>query len=112
MVNPSVILLRDTKMEASTVLETTKKKNQIQQWNSCKLSMSIWQTSDEGTNEESQEMLGNIPNIVFEHDNSQLVKEITEEEIAKGVWDMDPHKDLGPDEFSIRFYLSFWVTIK
>jgi hypothetical protein len=57
-------------------------------------------------------MLDNIPNIVSEHDNSQLVREITEEEIAKAVWDMDPDKAPGPDGFSIRFYRSFWVTIK
>jgi hypothetical protein len=67
--------------------------------------------SNEGTNEEAQEMLANIPNIVSEHDNNQLVREITEEEIAKAVWDMDPDKAPGPDGFSIRFYRSFWATM-
>jgi len=57
-------------------------------------------------------MLANIPNIVSEHDNSQLVREITEEEIAKAVWDMDPDKSPGPDGFSIIFYRSLWSTIK
>jgi len=52
-------------------------------------------------------MLANIPRIIFEHDNNQLVKEITKEEIIKVVWDMDPDKVPGPDGFSIRFYRSF-----
>jgi hypothetical protein len=30
-------------------------------------------------------MLANIPSIVFEHENNQLVREITEEEIAKEI---------------------------
>jgi hypothetical protein len=57
-------------------------------------------------------MLNNIPNIVSEHDNNQLFREITEEEIAKAMCDMDPDKAPGPDEFSNRFYRSFWVLIK
>jgi hypothetical protein len=65
------------------------------------------QPNDEGSNEDIQAMLDNIPNIVSEHDNNQLVKEITEEEIVKAVWDMDPDKAPGPDGFSIRFYHSF-----
>jgi hypothetical protein len=57
-------------------------------------------------------MLANIPSIVSEHENNQLVREITEEEIAKAIWDMDPDKAPGPDGFPIRFYRSFWATIK
>jgi hypothetical protein len=55
-------------------------------------------------NEDIKEMIKNIPNIVSENDNSQLVKEIIEEEIDKVVWDMDPDKSPGPDRFSIIFY--------
>jgi hypothetical protein len=57
-------------------------------------------------------MLDRIPNIVSEHDNIQLVREIIEEEIAKVVWDMDANKAPASEEFSIRFYRSFWVFIK
>jgi hypothetical protein len=57
-------------------------------------------------------LLDNIPNLISEHDNTQLVKEITEEEIVKVVWDMDPDKAPGPDGFSIRFYHFFWAIIK
>jgi hypothetical protein len=70
------------------------------------------QPNEEGLNEDIQVMLNNIPNIVSEHDNSQLVKEIIEEEIAKAVWDMDPDKAPGPDGFSIRFYHFYWSIIK
>jgi hypothetical protein len=57
-------------------------------------------------------MLANIPSIVSEHENNQLVRDITEEEITKPVWDMDPDKSPGPDRFSNRFYRSFWDIIK
>jgi hypothetical protein len=57
-------------------------------------------------------MLANIPSIVSKHENNQLTKDITEEEITKPVWDMDPDKALGPDRFSNRFYRSFWDIIK
>jgi hypothetical protein len=57
-------------------------------------------------------MLANIPNIVSEHENNQLVQDITEEEIIKAVWSLDPDKAPGPDGFPIRFYRSFWDIIK
>jgi hypothetical protein len=57
-------------------------------------------------------MLANIPSVVSEHENNQLVKDITEEEIAKAVWSLDPDKAPGPDGFPIRFYRSFWDIIK
>jgi hypothetical protein len=57
-------------------------------------------------------MLNNIPNIVLEHNNNQLVKHITEEEIAKVVWDMDPDEAPDLDGFSIRFYHFYLSIIK
>jgi len=57
------------------------------------------QPSNEGMNEEVLDMLANIPSVVFEHENNQLVREITEEAP-------------GPNGFPIRFYRSFWATIK
>jgi len=41
------------------------------------------QPSSEGTNVEAQYMLANIPSIVSMHENNQLIREITEEEISK-----------------------------
>ena len=57
-------------------------------------------------------MLSNIPSIVSEHENNQLVKDITEEEIIKEVWSLEPDKGPGPDGFPIIFYHSFWDIIK
>jgi len=49
-------------------------------------------------------MIANIPSVVSEHENNQLVKDIIEEEIAKAVWSLDPDKSPGPDGFLISFY--------
>jgi hypothetical protein len=57
--------------------------------------------------EDTQAMLDNIPDFISEHDKSQLVKEITGEEIIKAMWEMDPDKALGLDGFPIRFYRHF-----
>jgi hypothetical protein len=62
--------------------------------------------------EDTQALLDNIPDLISEHDNTQLVKEISEEEIIKAVWEMDPDKAPGPDGFPIRFYRHFWAIIK
>jgi hypothetical protein len=70
------------------------------------------QPSSEETNADVLDMLANIPSVVSEHENNQLVKDITEEEIAKAVWSMDPDKAPGPDGFPIIFYRSFWDIIK
>jgi hypothetical protein len=70
------------------------------------------QPIEEATNADVIDMLSNIPSIVSEHENNQLVKDITEEEIIKAVWSLDPDKAPGPDGFPIRFYHSFWDIIK
>jgi hypothetical protein len=70
------------------------------------------QPIEEATNTDVIGMLANIPNIVSEPENNQLVQEILEEEIAKAVWSLDPDKAPGPDGFPIRFYHSFWDIIK
>jgi hypothetical protein len=41
-------------------------------------------------------MLANIPSIVSAHENNQLIREITEEEITKAVQYMHPNKAPGP----------------
>jgi hypothetical protein len=49
------------------------------------------------------EFLTNIPKLVSIDDNEQSVEPITEEEISKIVWSMEPDKAPGPDGFSIHF---------
>lgn len=57
-------------------------------------------------------MLENMQTVIFDSDNSQLTKEISEEEIEHAVWSMEPDKALGSDGFSINFYKQFWELIK
>jgi len=70
------------------------------------------QPNEEGLEEDTQALLDNIPDLICEHENIQLVKEISEEEITNAVWEMDPDKAPGPDDFPIRFYRHFWASIK
>ena len=57
-------------------------------------------------------MLENIPELVSEEENNQLTQDIMEEEISKEISSLDPDKALGPHSFPIRFYQSYWDTIK
>jgi hypothetical protein len=72
-----------------------------------------FQQSGEGDcEEEEQEKLENMQTVIFDSDNSQLTKEISEEEIEHAVWSMEPDKALGPDGFSINFYRQLWEIVK
>jgi hypothetical protein len=57
-------------------------------------------------------MLENMQTFIFDSDNCQLTKEISEEEIEHVVWSMDLDKAPGPDGFSINFYRHLWEIIK
>jgi hypothetical protein len=48
------------------------------------------QPIEEATNADVIDMLSNIPSIVSEHENNQLVKDITEEEIIKASLELGP----------------------
>ena len=72
-----------------------------------------FQQSGEGDcEEEEKEMLENMQIIISDSENSQLTKEISEEEIEHAAWSMEPDKALGSDGFSINFYKQFWELIK
>lgn len=72
-----------------------------------------FQQSGEGDcEEEEKEMLENMQIIISDSENSQLTKEISEEEIEHAVWSMEPDKAPGSDGFSINFYKQFWELIK
>jgi hypothetical protein len=68
------------------------------------------QPSSEGTNADTLDMLANIPSIVSEHENNQLIKDITEEEIAKAVWGMDLTKLLDLMDFQTDFIDPFGTS--
>ena len=52
-------------------------------------------------------MLENIHLIITKEDNFELIKPIEEEEMLKEIWDLEPNKSFGLDEFSISFYITY-----
>ena len=49
---------------------------------------------------------------VTEQDNLELTSPVTENEIYKALFDMDPHKAPGPDGFGASFYQDHWLQVK
>jgi len=45
------------------------------------------------------QLLNNIPSLIFEEDNANILKPISEEEVRTVVFSMGPFKALGPDGF-------------
>eukprot|EP00253_Pinus_taeda_P006538 PITA_06538 len=66
----------------------------------------------EGSEEDVEEFLTNIPQLVSAEDNNILLGPATEEEIANIVWSMEPDKAPGPNGFLIHFYRKCWDLIK
>eukprot|EP00253_Pinus_taeda_P013620 PITA_13620 len=66
----------------------------------------------EGSEEDVEEFLTNIPQLVSAEDNNILLRPAIEAEIADIVWSMEPDKAPGPDGFSIHFYRKCWDLIK
>eukprot|EP00253_Pinus_taeda_P022073 PITA_22073 len=58
------------------------------------------------------DMLQHIPKGISQEMNEKLNQEITEEEIKKTIWTLQPDKSPGPDGFPINFYRDFWYLIK
>jgi hypothetical protein len=56
-------------------------------------------------------MLENIPHLIFEVENEELVKEIEEGEIIKVIWGLAPDKALGPNGFFIHFFRLVGVSL-
>ena len=52
-------------------------------------------------------MLENIPLIIIEYGNFELIKPIEDKEILKFIWDLEPDKAFGLDKFSISFYKTY-----
>ena len=48
--------------------------------------------------------LCNIPCLVSEEENVELMKPFSKQEIIDVIWAMEPDKSPGPDGFSFHFY--------
>eukprot|EP00253_Pinus_taeda_P010428 PITA_10428 len=70
--------------------------------------------TEDGTGDEaiSNDFLSQIPSLVNEENNSNLMKPFTKEEISNVIWDMEPNKASNLKGFSAHFYRSCWTIIK
>ena len=59
----------------------------------------------------TSKFLSNIPCLVSEEENVELMKPFSEEEFIDVIWSMELDKALGPDEFSFHFYQVCWTVI-
>ena len=60
----------------------------------------------------TSEFLANIPCLVREEENDELVKPFSEEEIIDVIWSMELDKAPGLDRFSFHFYRACWIVIR
>jgi len=65
------------------------------------------QPREEAMQVEINRLLENIPSLVSNAENNQLIQEITKDEIHKAIWSLEPDKASGPDGFPIRFFRYF-----
>eukprot|EP00253_Pinus_taeda_P033267 PITA_33267 len=57
-------------------------------------------------------LLQHLPKGISQEVNDSLNQEITEEEIKKAIWTLQPDKFPGPYGFPINFYRDYWHLIK
>ena len=60
----------------------------------------------------TSDFLSNIPCMVSEEENVELMNPFSKQEIIDVIWSMEPDKALGLDEFSCHFYRVCWTVIK
>lgn len=58
------------------------------------------------------DLLNGIPRTVSEEVNASLTRPVTEEEIRKALFAMNPDKSPGPDGMTVGFFQHHWNTIK
>eukprot|EP00253_Pinus_taeda_P004750 PITA_04750 len=58
------------------------------------------------------ELLQHLSKGISQEVNDSLNREITEEEIRKAIWTLQPDKSPGPDGFLINFYRDHWPLIR
>ena len=56
--------------------------------------------------------MSNIPCMVSEEENDELMKPFSEQEIIDVIWSMEPDKSPGHDGFSFHFYRVCWTVIR
>jgi hypothetical protein len=52
----------------------------------------------------STHFLQGVPDLVTREENSELTREMEDEEIIRAIWGLELENDLGPNGFSIYFY--------
>jgi ribonuclease HI/exonuclease III len=72
----------------------------------------LYSKENHDNEEDYNEFLMNTPTLVTKEDNTALLIPISEEELSKVIWSMDPDKAPGPDGFTIHFYRICWNIIK
>ena len=58
------------------------------------------------------DLLSGIHPSVFEEENKELEKPISENEIVEAIWNLHPDKSPRPVGFTINFYRAAWDIIK
>ena len=60
----------------------------------------------------TEEMIENLPNLIFNEDNLELIKEVEKSEVSSARRNIELDKSPGLDGFSISFYRNFQDFIK
>ena len=63
----------------------------------------LFREDGSSNSELTSDFLDNIPCMVSEEENLELMKPFSEEEIIDVIWSMEPDKAPGPDGFSFIF---------
>ena len=53
-----------------------------------------------------------IPKLVTEFDNSELIKHVNLEKVRTTLFSIDSNKTSGPDGFEVGFFKNYWHIIK
>jgi len=72
----------------------------------------LYGLGNEGSLEDTEDLLFNIPHLINQEDNQTLLKPLSEEEIIKVIWVMESDKAARLDGFTIHFYKDCWKIIK
>ena len=72
----------------------------------------LYSAGTQGNEEETYDLLSNIPLLFSPEDNTTLINPFTKEEITKVIWSMELDKPPGPDGFTVHFYKTCWDIIK
>ena len=74
--------------------------------------INIYTDRDETAPNSQAELLSVIPSKIYDDENEEFVKPISEHEISDAVWTLYLDRVSGPDGFTINFYQATWDIIK